>query len=207
MIRAVRSLQPADLDHAADVAVRSFFLDPGIQWVIPDAAERQRLGTKLATAMIRYASLDGVAEIDTEARGLALWFRSDVQPPTETVLRHSGLWDVPALIGEQAWSRIRGLMADLAGLHRIRHMETHWYLSLLGVDPDFQRQGIGTNLIRSHLARTDAARLPCYLLAPIPYNVAFYEMRGFSVVAEANAADGHLHLRLMRRPPPSLNCE
>lgn len=195
-----RPLQTTDHERAAEVAVRSFFSDPGLVWILPDTAQRRRLGVRLATAMIRYARLDGVAEIDADARGLALWFPPDTQPPTEAVLRASGLLDVPGMIGQEAWSRVRGLMADLAGLHRIRNAERHWYLSLLAVDPDFRRQGIGSQLMRSHLSQVDAAGLPCYLLTPLPHNVLLYERRGFRVVAEADAAERKLHLWLMRRP-------
>lgn len=201
MTGVVRPFTMSDIDAAANVAGQAFFHDPGLAWILPDPAQRSALAPKLAAAMIRYVMLDGLAEVDDQLRGLALWFPPGSQPPSEAVLRRSGLWDVPQLIGEAVWSRIRGLMADLAHLHRLRRDEPHWYLSLLGVDPAVQRHGIATSLMRSQFERIDRDGMPCYLLAPIPYNVRFYERRGFRVVAEADAAEGRLHLWLMRRAP------
>lgn len=201
MTGAVRAFAPTDIDAAATVAAQAFFHDPGLAWILPDLEQRSALAPMLAGAMIRYVMLDGLAEVDDQLRGFALWFPPGYQPPTEAVLRQSGLWDIPQLIGEATWSRIRGLMADLAHLHRLRRAEPHWYLSLLGVDPALQRHGIATSLMRSQLERIDRDGMPCYLLAPIPYNVRFYERRGFRVVTETDAAEGRLHLWLMRRAP------
>ncbi|HWL69684.1 MAG TPA: GNAT family N-acetyltransferase [Geminicoccus sp.] len=199
-IATARRLEPADIDWAAVVAVRSFLHDPGMAWVLPDADVRRRLGVALATALIRYACCDGLVEVDAGGRGLAIWFPPNTQPPQEPVLRQSGMWDVPRMIGDTAWARIRSLMSDLAVLHATRSAEPHWYLSLLGVDPDFQCQGIGTALMRAQLTCTDAAGLPCYLLTPTAGNVRFYEGRGFRIVTGTDVAEGLVHMRLMRRP-------
>ncbi len=199
-IEETRPLTPADIEWAAAVVTRSFFRDSGMVWVLPDDDVRHRLGVVMASAFIRYACLEGRVEVNVGGRGIAIWFPPGTQPPQEPVLRESGLWDVPQMIGDIAWSRIRSMMSDLEGLHRTRRAEPHWYLSLLGVDPDFQRQSIGTALLQAQLRRVDSAPLPCYLLTQTAQNVRFYEGRGFRAVAGADAAEGRLHLRLMRRP-------
>ncbi len=47
-------LDPGDVSAAADVLVRSFADDPGLRFVLPEAADRERLGPALAHAAIRY---------------------------------------------------------------------------------------------------------------------------------------------------------
>jgi len=198
-INEIRPLTPADIGWAAAVVTRSFFRDPGMIWVLPDDDLRHRLGVEMASAFIRYGSLEGHVEVDARGRGIAIWFPPGTEPPQEPVLRQTGMWEVPRMIGDIAWSRIRSMMSDLEGLHRRRRAEPHWYLSLLGVDPDVQRHGIGTALLHRLLSRMDSESFPCYLLTQSADNVRFYEGRGFRVVAGADAAQGRLHLRLMRR--------
>lgn len=59
-----------------------------------------------------------------------------------------------------------------------------WYLSIVGVAPALQGQGIGARLLLPTLAMADAAHAACYLETFTPRNLAFYRRLGFTVVAE-----------------------
>jgi MFS family permease len=54
------------------------------------------------------------------------------------------------------------------------YRKPHWYLWLLGVDPDRQGQGVGSALLAPILARADAEGLPCALETLTERNVWFY---------------------------------
>jgi ribosomal protein S18 acetylase RimI-like enzyme len=192
-------LKLSEVDIASGILARSFFNDPGVVEILPDVSDRIRLGKTLASAMIRFTLSCGIGVIDREHRGVALWFPPESPLPTEDVLRQSGMLDVPSLVGNGAWSKIRGLMTELDLLHGMRVKELHWYLSMIGVDPEFQRLGIGDALLRSTLESADAQEIPCYLLTPMSDLVGYYGRRGFTVVADAHVLDGQLHMRLMRR--------
>jgi ribosomal protein S18 acetylase RimI-like enzyme len=60
--------------------------------------------------------------------------------------------------------------------------EPHWYLTVLGVDPDWQRQWIGEALMEPVFASADRDGLPCFLEAPTAENRRCYARRGFEVV-------------------------
>jgi GNAT superfamily N-acetyltransferase len=49
-----------------------------------------------------------------------------------------------------------------------------WYLSIVGVLPEFQKQGLGTNLIQNVLEKTDNLEVPTYLETFTPGNMIFY---------------------------------
>jgi len=86
-------LDPADLDAAAEVLVRSFKDDPGLHFVLPHVADQQRLGPTLARAMVRYVLRCGAPLATPDiVRGVALWLPPDAPEPTVSDLakRESG---------------------------------------------------------------------------------------------------------------------
>jgi ribosomal protein S18 acetylase RimI-like enzyme len=134
-------------------------------------------------------------------RGIALWFPPDAPAPTEIDLAESGIADVPAQIGSEAWQRFKRLLDHLDALHPVYAPEPHWYLAMLGVDPAWQRQGIGEALMQPVFTAADRDGLCCYLEAPTEGNARYYERRGFDVVAETDVPDSDMHIWLMRREP------
>ncbi len=195
-------LDPAHVEEAAGVLVRSFADDPGVRFVLPDAAERERHAPSLAQAAVRYALRRGTPLTTPGAvRGAALWFPPDAVAPTDDDLEATGLAAVPGVIGADAWRRLKRLLEHLDALHPRYAPEPHWYLAMLGVDPTWQRRGIGEALMRPVFAAADRAGLCCYLEAPTKANARYYARRGFRVLAETDVPDSDVHVWLMRREP------
>ena len=197
-------LTTSDVDATADVLVRAFVDDPGLLFVLPDPTERARLVPSLARAAIRYA-LRGGAPVVTSgvARGVALWFPPDAPALNAKELAETGLPRVPEQIGPAAWQRCQRLLDHLDALHPQLMPDPHWYLALLGVDPLWQRQGIGEGLMQGVFSQADPAGLACYLEAPTEGNARYYERRGFRVLMETDVPQSDVHVWLMRRDPAS----
>ena len=51
--------------------------------------------------------------------------------------------------------------------------EPHWYLPLIGVDPQAQRQGLGSTLLAEMLPGFDRAQTTAYLEATSPESLPF----------------------------------
>jgi len=80
--------------------------------------------------------------------------------------------------------------------------EPHWYLVVLSVRPERQRQGLGSGLVEPILERADRDGVRCRLETSDPANVAFYRRFGFEVEDPAFAAlPGGPPLTTMHRPP------
>ena len=64
----------------------------------------------------------------------------------------------------------------------------HYYLSVLGTDPDQQGGGIGSALLAPVLDRCDADGVAAYLESSKESNVAFYARHGFTVTERIELA-------------------
>ena len=59
----------------------------------------------------------------------------------------------------------------------------HWYLSIVGVLPRYQGQGLGAGLIRKVLTMTDRLQVPTYLETFTPGTMKFYGRLGYREAA------------------------
>ena len=57
-----------------------------------------------------------------------------------------------------------------------------WYLSIIGIFPGFQGQGLGGGLIEAVLDKADQSGVPTYLETFTPRNITFYNRIGYEVV-------------------------
>jgi GNAT superfamily N-acetyltransferase len=101
-----------------------------------------------------------------------------------------------------AFPRFMRYGANMEAAHRD---EPHWYLVVLSVRPERQRQGLGSRLVEPILDRADRDGVTCRLETSDPANVAFYQRFGFEVADPAFAAlPGGPLLTTMQRPPARL---
>lgn len=164
---------------------RAFGDDPFYDWVLPAGAHRE-------------AALRGFFR-------LLLTQLSDQLQETYTTsgLAGSAVWLAPGKHQLSWWRQLRlvpsftqvvGLGGIRRGLRIISHMDAlhasvmtapHYTLSLLGVEPSAQRQGLGRQLLQPILDRCDDERIPAYVDTAKADNVPFYERVGFDLQTEA----------------------
>jgi predicted N-acetyltransferase YhbS len=77
----------------------------------------------------------------------------------------------------------------------------HWYLAVMGVAPEWQGRGLGSQLMHPGFDEIDGAGVPAYLEASTPRSRALYERHGFRVTGEMNLPAGGPPIWLMWREP------
>jgi GNAT superfamily N-acetyltransferase len=189
----------ADVGALAKTLGRAFFDDPVMRWMLPDAEARRRKLHKLFEALTRHHHLaHGGVEVVPDGSGIggaALW-----DPPGRwRQARTDELRAMPALLWAFGRSLRRGFVAE--ELMKAAHPEEpHWYLAIIGSDPEVRGRGFGQELMRSRLDRCDAAHAPVYLESSNPVNVPYYLRFGFEVTGEIVLPDGGPSLVPMWRP-------
>ncbi|MET9507830.1 GNAT family N-acetyltransferase [Streptomyces flavidovirens] len=187
----------AAIDDAAPISrslARAFDDDPMMRWFFPDDSSRETsLVGYFATIFTRQYVDNGVCEC-TEAAA-AFWVPPEAQakavPDAETIL------ELQNILGNRA-----GLFRDtVEAAAKHTPQEPHWYLAVIGADPAAQGQGQGAALLRSGLAKADAAGLPAYLESSKASNLPFYEHFGFTVREELRLPGGGPKLWAMWREP------
>ena len=197
---AIRPATRSDIGALSITLGKAFHDDPVMKWMLPDADLRRRKLHRLFAGLARHHHLSrGGVEVATEGDGIgaaALW-----DPPGEWKhTRGEELRAMPGLFLAFGRSLRRGLIAE--EMMKAAHPEEpHWYLAIIGSDPDVRGKGFGNALMRSRLDRCDAEYAPAYLESSNPDNVPYYERFGFEVTGELRLPDGGPRLIPMWRTP------
>ncbi|MER7623648.1 GNAT family N-acetyltransferase [Streptomyces sp. NPDC126503] len=189
--------KPATIDDAdliSRILADAFDDDPMMRWFFPGETTREAgLRRYFTTLFTRQYLRHGVCERTESAA--AFWVAPEGQdkavPDAETVA------ELTDILGDRA--PLFRAAVEAAVEHGPK--EPHWYLAVVGADPAARGQGHGAALLRSGLARADAAGMPVYLESSKPDNLPFYQHFGFEVLGEDALPGGGPTLWAMRRAP------
>ena len=79
--------------------------------------------------------------------------------------------------------------------------EAAWYLSILGIIPEFQGQGLGVGLVKNILERTDQLGILTYLETFTQRNIKFYNRLGYKTIESFHEPKTDARYWLMLRDP------
>jgi ribosomal protein S18 acetylase RimI-like enzyme len=196
----VRRATVGDVPELAAMLARAFAHDPFYEFIVGDAPERNQRMRDGWTGFLRHAS-NGLSHTYTtdDHAGVAVW-----HPPGYT---GAGFIDSLRLLPSATRmaggiGRLRDVSRAVAALEQHRRLHApspHFYLSVLGVEPERRGEGIGSALMRPVLDLASGAGLPAYLETATGRNVLLYERAGFVVVEELTIPGTDIHGWLMLR--------
>lgn len=177
---------------------RAFDDDPLTDFMFPDERTRLRRNTAAYRMFLRQ-QLRRKHPVHVVGGGasVALWVPPDEwRVPFVETLR--GALPFLAALRRRAGAAFRGFTALERG-HP--HDPPHWYLALLGTDPDHQGKGYGSAVMAPILERCDAEGTHAFLESSKERNLPFYERHGFVVTGELAFGPGGPPLWQMLREP------
>jgi GNAT superfamily N-acetyltransferase len=190
----VRLARPADFKPLAEMLARAFYDDPVTSWFYPDDARRMRHARRFFAIRQRQLAEQRLIYTTPERSGAALWagpgrWREDLR---ESLML---LPMLPVLL-----PRIVRSTHAVREIERRHPVQPHYYLSVLGTEPEQQGGGIGSALLGPVLRRCDDDGVGAYLESSKESNVDFYARHGFSVTERIELPEGP-PLWLMWREP------
>jgi ribosomal protein S18 acetylase RimI-like enzyme len=195
----VRSAGPADVAAIGRWLGRAFRDDPIFEFLSPglDVDTRAHRCQWFFRAEAAIRTRQAAVWTTPDGTGAAIW-----APPGRwrMTLGQTLRLAVPILRGARA-NAVRGLSALSAIEKAHPHDPPHWYLAVLGTDPDHQGRGIGSALLQPVLDRCDEDGLGAYLESSKEANIPFYERHGFTVVQELPLGKGAPPVWPMWRDP------
>ncbi len=184
---AVRRADPADVPALTGMLVRAYMDDPVAVWMCRSDALRARLLAGLYAGRLMQMVAHGGVWTNSGRASAAVWLapgRSQAGTrPNATLLG--------CTLDPRLTARLPLLVAGQRRMAR-RHPRTppHWYLSLLGTDPDARGRGLGSAVLEPVLRRCDIDGVGIYLESSKPGNLDFYARFGFEVMGELRLPRG-----------------
>lgn len=170
----VRPLVEADDAAASAVLAAAFASDPLLSWgVRPEATREASLRGLFGVGIRHHWRPPGSCLVEEHHRAVAIWL-----PPGDKHGYLQQLRMLPPMVNvlRRNTPRMMRLGMAMDGAHP---KQPCYYLSVLGVAPEWQGRGYGAALMQPVLDRCDADGVGAYLEATSPRNKALYERHGF----------------------------
>ncbi len=198
---AVRRAAAADVPALARMLARAFDDDPVAAWAFRPPELRPRALERFQATRLRQLLPDEEVWMAADHTCAALW-----APPERwhTTLRQDATL-LPAFGHPRLLARMPLVTAGWLALERKHPRKPpHYYLAVLGTDPDHQGRGLGSRLMAPVLEQCDADGVGAFLESSKERNVDFYARHGFRVTEEYRLLRGPTMWKMWRDPRGSL---
>lgn len=187
-------LEQSDFAIASEQLSAAFSQDPLLAHFLPEEKPAKRIALKqMSHALLSYGqSYNHIYTTAESPKGVAIWL-----PPEASRFNLLQLWQVAAsglLIVPfyMRWNRIGDFISFISTEMQLQDKtvsEPHWNLALLGVSPEYQGQGIGSELLQPVLQEADQTKMPCYVETSTTSAVRLYQRHGFEIAHQIEFAD------------------
>jgi ribosomal protein S18 acetylase RimI-like enzyme len=193
----VRRATEADVPALSRMLMRAFFDDPVAGWACPSDALRPSSLERFQAIRLRQLLAHDEVWTTDDLRCAALW-----APPArwKSTLREDAalvrIFNHPRLLLRMPLVGLGWL--DLERRHPVK--PPHWYLAVLGTDPDAQGNGLGSRVLGAVLEQCDRDGVGAYLESSKERNIDFYARHGFRVTRELKLLRGPMMWAMWREP-------
>lgn len=190
----IRNATPGEMSQAVASIVAAFLTDPLARFAWPSSHDHLH-GMPLITREFAGGSFENSAAcvyVTTDFCGAALWLPPGVHPNSgglEKVFRDTAKAE-----------HLNDLLATFDKMDEWHPEEPHWYLPIVGVDPNAQGHGLGGALMRHAVTRCDEEGALAYLESSNPRNLPLYQRHGFEAMGQIQIGAAPLVTPMLRRP-------
>lgn len=189
---SVKSVTASDIADVVAVEVLAFNTDPIARWLYPEPDQYLTYFPQFVRTFGGKAFEQNTAYYLDDYIGAALWFPPDIEADAELLIDL-----IQRSVAEQDQADLFDFLEQMGHYHPT---EPHWYLAILGIEPNRQSKGYGATLIQNILQECDRTRTPAYLESSNRRNVRFYQRHGFEVIGTIQAGASPTMFPMIRYP-------
>ena len=189
------AMKRADLSQkslVADILSKAFDDNKSVNYVVKQDENRQGRIRGLMEYSYNVCDAFGDVWISEDAEACALVLHPDRKRST----LNSALWDVKLALSVIGLSRVGQVLTRESKIKSFHPHEPFSYLWFIGVRPELQGSGKGSQLLREIIERSKQNNLPIYLETSVERNLPWYQNHGFEIF---NTLDLTYRLYMLRR--------
>lgn len=200
---SARLATAADVPQLALTIARAFADDPVAAWSCPSQSFRPHVLERFHGTRLRQLIARGEVWTTDELKSAALWAPPGLWNTTlrEDIELARSIYQPRALAHPVVLARSPMVALALTNVER-KHPASpdHWYLAVVGTDPDAQGRGLGGMVLSPVLEQCDADGIGAYLESSKESNIAYYARLGFRVMQEHRLPRGPSVWAMWRDP-------
>jgi ribosomal protein S18 acetylase RimI-like enzyme len=171
-----------EYEEVVDILTSAFYDDPVYVWFMRQDHQKEEAYRHFFNTVLSEYFIKSIVYKDSESRATSVWIDSKYipdytgrdRPTTDSFLKNISYWCTEKGVNK---------FIQLTDLQDKTHpKERHHYLWVVGVIPEAQGRGLGTEILRHHLAVLDEIQMPTYLENSNEKNLGLYKRLGFQQV-------------------------
>jgi GNAT superfamily N-acetyltransferase len=199
----VDRLTPPEQPAVIAALARAFYDDPLFGFFVPNLLQQMTTLISFMSSGVKDARSFGdiwVAHADGKIASAAVWLPPGAYPRSARREVMTYVRTMPTLF--HSGKRIGRAFALLGAVDKAHHEITgpHYYLAILGTDPEFRRSGAGSAVLTPVLERCDTEGLPAYLETQKEANIAYYARHRFELAQKIEVKGCPPIWTLLRQP-------
>lgn len=175
-----------------DVITLAFSIDPVARWLYPNSHQYLTHMPSFVKTYGGNAFVHGSAYYVEDYIGAALWLPPNVHPDEDEMISL-----IRRTVAKPEQEELFALFEEMANVHP---KEPHWYLPVIGVDPNHQSQGYGSMLMQQALLSCDRDQTMAYLESSNPRNISLYKRHGFELLGTIQRGGSPPVFPMLRKP-------
>lgn len=170
----------SDKNLVVDILTKSFDTNQSVNYIVKQDAKRAQRVRALMDYSFEVCYLFGDVFLSDDKRSCALI----TYPDKKTTTFKSILLDVKLILFAVGLKNIKKTLARETLINKIQPKELKYYLWFIGVDPEYQNEGIGSILLDEIIEDSELKKRPIYLETSTLKNLPWYKKFGFQVYHE-----------------------
>ena len=169
-----------DKDLVVDILAKSFETNQSVNYIIRQDARKLKRIRHLMDYSFELCFLFGDVFLSADKKACALVLYPEKKKATLKAI----LLDLKLIFFSVGLQNIRKTLAREAMIKKLQPRERMAYLWFIGVDPEYQNTGIGTQLLNEVIQNSRLKNRPVYLETSTAKNLPWYKKVGFQVYQE-----------------------